>query len=305
MDLSELETQYNWRRSAFGMREESFERPWKYYFNGPTDPVQLFQWILSLDLPMLEDETPPPSFYYDLVETKGIKLDRSVYSGKLLVTLGSQTVQPEEPRQELPNPIPLTAEDLEPSTSRGIKPLTSGAIEDKVPSPSADMKSEQLNSAEPYLHDDTMSSYSGDTILPSPRDIKPPMLVEMGTGPDEAYQPKLTEIGTCTDEAKLPELVETASGSDTVATEDLTPPAEEQYPPNHLSMGYFIKTAVLTISVLHTLYVLCKIAFGPSIAYGWETWIAPPPIEEKPLSFPASIWQLVLDKLTDLRNLFA
>jgi len=297
MELSELETLYNLRRSVFGMRQESFERI------GPTDPLRLFKFILSLDLPMLKDETPPPSFYYDLVEAKGIELGRSVYSGKLLVTLGSQTVQPEDTKQELPNPIPLTAEDLQPSTSRGIKPLSSGAIEDK--GPSADLKSEQPNSAEPCLSDDTMSSYSGDTILPSPRDGKRPMLVEMGTGPDKAHLPKLAETGTCTDEANLPELVETASGSDTVATEDLTPPDDDQYPPNHLSMGYFIKTAVLTISVLHTLYVLSKIAFGPSIAYGWKTWIAPPPIEEKPLSFPASIWKLMLDKLADLRSLFA
>ncbi|XP_016948663.1 uncharacterized protein LOC108023580 [Drosophila biarmipes] len=304
MELSQLESQYNWRRSVFGMREETFEKPWNCNYNGPTDPVLLFHWILSLDLPMLEDETPPPSFYYDLVETQDIELDRSVYSGKLLVTLGSQTVQRGVPRQEFPSPIPWTPEDSQPSTSRGIKPLSAGAAEDKVTSPSANkvQMPEHPMSGEPGPSDDTMSSYSGDTIcvLPSPRDGKPPMLVETGTGPDEAHQPMLAEIGTCTDEAYRPEWVEATSGSDAVATEDLGPTANPQ------SLGFFIKTAILTISVLHTLYVLSKIAFGPFIAYGWETWVAPPPpIEEKPLFFPASIWQLVLDKLAELRSLFA
>ncbi|XP_017064665.1 uncharacterized protein LOC108103629 [Drosophila eugracilis] len=70
-------------------------------FRVRSDPVQLFKLIISLDLPMLEDETPPPSFYYDLLETKKVELRRSIHSGKLLVTLSSQTINENKPQLEV------------------------------------------------------------------------------------------------------------------------------------------------------------------------------------------------------------
>ncbi|EDX16909.1 uncharacterized protein LOC6724931 isoform X2 [Drosophila simulans] len=57
----------------------------------PRDPLEVFNWIASLDVDKLEDETPPASFYFDLVETKDVELACSVNTGKLLVTLGCQT----------------------------------------------------------------------------------------------------------------------------------------------------------------------------------------------------------------------
>ncbi|XP_033169757.1 uncharacterized protein LOC117147100 [Drosophila mauritiana] len=56
----------------------------------PRDPLEVFNWIASLDVDKLEDETPPVSFYFDLVETKDVELACSVNTGKL-VTLGCQT----------------------------------------------------------------------------------------------------------------------------------------------------------------------------------------------------------------------
>lgn len=78
------------------------------------DPLQVFHWIASLDVAKLEDETPPPSFYFDLLETNDVELDCSVYSGKLLVTLGSQTdvSQPEVSQEYADNALAVEPTDL-------------------------------------------------------------------------------------------------------------------------------------------------------------------------------------------------
>ncbi|XP_016995672.2 uncharacterized protein [Drosophila takahashii] len=266
MELSQLDDQYNWRRSIFGMHEESFGKSWSYNFRMPSDPVQLFQWIMSLDLPMLEDETPPPSFYFDLLETKDVELDRSVHSGKLLVTLGSQTTDGEEPQLEVSEEEVPKEEDLK------AEPL---------PSPDIMMISEQPNS------EDTIPSEFGVTFCSLP------LMVEMGTGTDEPDVPRFVERGAGSDEDFAPEAIPSST--------------EDPHPPNPRSLGFFVKNAVIAISVLHTLYVLSKIAFGTSIAQGWESWsgISPPPPQIEETSVPTCIWEHVASKLAELRSRFS
>ncbi|KAH8360754.1 hypothetical protein KR084_006946 [Drosophila pseudotakahashii] len=289
MELSQLDDQYNLRRSIFGMQEESFGKPWSYNFRMPSDPDRLFQWITSLDLPMLEDETPPPSFYFDLLETKDVELDRSVHSGKLLVTLGSQTTdgektQLEDSEEEVPKEDDLKAI---PSLSPELLDASTSTTEDTEALPSADMISE------PHDSDD---NESGDTFCSasSSGEVKTqPLLVEMGTGTDEPYFPKLVERGTGSD--------------DRFTAEAIPSPIEDPHPPNRRSLGFFVKNAVITMSVLHTLYVLSKIAFGTAIAQGWESWPGfrspPPQIEET--SVPTIIWENVASKLAELRSRFS
>ncbi|XP_017054604.1 uncharacterized protein LOC108097074 [Drosophila ficusphila] len=220
MDLSQLDDQCKWRRSALGLRKEYFGKPWNYCFRVPRDPCQLFKWIISLDLPRLEDETPPWSFYSDLLEARTVQLDRSPHSGKLLVSLGSQTVEQSTSASEL---------------------TTSSASEAEVLTGSVEME----------------------------------RAVEMGSDPDmEASAPGAT-------------------------------PPDNQQAKSPRQLGSLVKKMVLTVSVLHSLFVLSRIALGGSHAGGWGAWPGVPPpaqIDETPWCLPAGAWQYLVSKLGALRS---
>ncbi|XP_016982338.1 uncharacterized protein LOC108046894 [Drosophila rhopaloa] len=273
MELSQLDEQYNWRRSVLGMREETFGKPWNYNFRVPSNPAQLFKWLLSLDLPMLEDETPPWSFYFDLLEAKDIELERCVHSGKLLVSLAIQTMDGDEPRLE----VPLAAESLEPGSRE------SG---DDVP-PSINIVAVPPHLASPCPSDDEKPSQSNDLVTL-------PRLVEIGTGPDEPpIVATFEERGTATDPVGVPEVI--------------APPPEEPPPPSHRSFCGLMKRAVLALSLVHSLYALSQIALGPSVAGGWESFAGvptPPQMEETSWSLTACIWQHMASKLEGLRSRF-
>ncbi|XP_041565929.1 uncharacterized protein LOC108136188 isoform X1 [Drosophila elegans] len=176
MQINQLDEQDIWFQSALGMREETFSRPWNYSFRVPSDPVQLFKWLLTLKLPMLEEETPPWSFYFDLWEAKDIELNVNVISGMLLVSLACQTID-----------VPSTPDDVKPSTFEKGPYITGGikcVFSTKDPSISLDMVTSQRKLTSPYLSTD-------DKI--SPRSS----LVDVATGPDEPpVVPKLVEKGT-------------------------------------------------------------------------------------------------------------
>ncbi|XP_017112676.1 uncharacterized protein LOC108136188 isoform X2 [Drosophila elegans] len=163
MQINQLDEQDIWFQSALGMREETFSRPWNYSFRVPSDPVQLFKWLLTLKLPMLEEETPPWSFYFDLWEAKDIELNVNVISGMLLVSLACQTID-----------VPSTPDDVKPSTFE------------------KDMVTSQRKLTSPYLStDDKISPRSSLVDVATGPDEPPvvPKLVEKGTGPEVIASP--------------------------------------------------------------------------------------------------------------------
>ncbi|XP_052856326.1 uncharacterized protein LOC128264721 isoform X2 [Drosophila gunungcola] len=162
MKINQIDEQDNWYQSALGLREETFRKPWNYSFRVPSNPTQLFKWLLTLKLPMLVDETPPWSFYFDLWEAKDIELDVNVCSGMLLVSIACQTID-----------VPLTPDDVEPHTFE------------------KDMVASQPNLTSPYLSTDDKPRSNLVDVATGPDE--PPVilkLVEKGTGPPEDPQPK-------------------------------------------------------------------------------------------------------------------
>ncbi|XP_043659820.1 uncharacterized protein LOC122624376 [Drosophila teissieri] len=266
MELSQLEDLYHWRRSLWGLGEEAIRMPLSCSSCPPSDLRQLFDWLASLELPMLQDETPPPSFYFDLLESKAVALDRSVHSGKLLVTLGSQTEK--VPEEYVSHTLALLATTALQLSRTGDAPAS------------------------------TCHAASGDAVpLPVLQDtgtcpnVELPTLVEIGTGPELAHTPRMVEQGTGPD--PNPVSMDTDGRMPHASSESLSAVLMRAL----LGMSVWYALYVLSSITVETFMTHVWEAFVRDLPPSRT-----PPVEETPAFLSAGIWQRIVAKLAELRT---
>ncbi|EDX01398.1 uncharacterized protein LOC6524432 [Drosophila yakuba] len=266
MELSQLEDLYHWRRSFWGLGKEAIRMPSSCSSRPPSNPRQLLAWLASLELPMLKDETPPPSFYFDLLEANAVALDRSVHSGKLLITLGSQTEQ--VPEEYVSHTLALLATTALQLCRPGDAPASPchAASGDAVPLP--------------VLQD--------TGTCPN---VQLSTLVGIGTGPDLAHIPRLVEKGTGTD--PYPVSMDT----------DLPHASSESF--SAVLMRAFLALSVLHAVYVFSRITFDTFMTHVWEAFVQDLPPPrTPSIEETPAFLSAGIWQRIVAKLAELRTRF-